>query len=176
MPRANFPSTSQPVFIFCTAHKKSYRAQIETKDRPAGLAHQGATWRRRTWRQNVASAPSIYVASQDVASKRGVTKPGLPARVFKMCLQSSGDMCTPTGDHPVYIVTYFPKGLLNNLGALAPAGRQLRALCSASHRVETAPKSPLLLMIDMTSCTKTPGVLVVYSTCVYVYRHVWIYI
>ena len=59
---------------------------------------QGATGRRWTWRQ----APSIYVASQDVASKRGVTKPGLPARVFKMCLQSSGDMCTPTGDHPAF--------------------------------------------------------------------------
>ena len=60
---------------------------------PRGVAGRGV----KTWRQ----APSIYVASQDVASTRGVTKPGLPARVFKMCLQSSGDMCTPTGDHPV---------------------------------------------------------------------------
>ena len=60
---------------------------------PRGVAGRGV----KTWRQ----APSIYVASQDVASKHGVTKPGLPARVFKMCLQSSGDMCTPTGDHPV---------------------------------------------------------------------------
>ena len=60
---------------------------------PRGVAGRGV----KTWRQ----APSIYVASQDVASKRGVTKPGLPARVFKMCLQSSGDKCTPTGDHPV---------------------------------------------------------------------------
>ena len=59
---------------------------------PRGVAGRGV----KTWRQ----APSIYVASLDVASKRGVTKPGLPARVFKMCLQSSGDMCTPTGDNP----------------------------------------------------------------------------
>ena len=59
---------------------------------PRGVAGRGV----KTWRQ----APSIYVASQDVASKRCVTKPGFPARVFKMCLQSSGDMCTPTGDHP----------------------------------------------------------------------------
>ena len=51
------------------------------------------TWRRRTWRQYVASG-----------------SPGFPARVLKMCLPSSGDMCTPTGDPPDYIylhcVTY----------------------------------------------------------------------
>ena len=79
----------------------------------------GLAWRHRTWRQNVAmwhqtargiggrggrtwrQAPSTYTWLrwtwlQCVASGG----PGLPARVFKMCLQSSGDMCTPTGDAP----------------------------------------------------------------------------
>ena len=56
----------------------------------------------RTWRQ----APWTCVASQDVASIRGVRSPGLPARVFRMCLQSSGDMCTPTGDPPAYYHYY----------------------------------------------------------------------
>ena len=59
-----------------------------------------------------------HLASQDVASERRVRRhrptwhrwtlrqyvasggPGLPARVFKMCLRSSGDMCVPTGDPP----------------------------------------------------------------------------
>ena len=60
---------------------------------------QGARWRGRTWRQNVASG---------AIDLRGVTGRGVktwhhearpPARVFKMCLQSSGVVCTPTGDH-----------------------------------------------------------------------------
>ena len=41
------------------------------------MRRQGATWRRRTWRQNVGSlahvTSGIQVASQDVASKCGVT-------------------------------------------------------------------------------------------------------
>ena len=67
---------------------------------------QGATWRRRTWRQNVASGAIDLRGVTGRGVKRGVTKPGLPARVFKMCLQSSGDMCTPTGDHPAYVYIY----------------------------------------------------------------------
>ena len=50
---------------------------------PRGVAGRGV----RTWRQ----APSAYVALQDVASIRGVRKPRFfPARVFKICLHSSG--------------------------------------------------------------------------------------
>ena len=65
---------------------------------------QGAMWRRRTWRQNVRQVPSTYPASQDMASIVNTWRQetqASPARVFKTCLQSSGDMRTPTGDPPV---------------------------------------------------------------------------
>ena len=64
---------------------------------------QGATWRRRTWRQNVASGAIDLrgVTGRGVKTWRHEARP--PGTCFKMCLQSSGDMCTPTGDHPVYI-------------------------------------------------------------------------
>ena len=88
------------------------------------------TWRHGTWHQNVASLAHMvsensesHMASPDVASKRGVRRhrctrhrktwrqcaasrgPGLSASVFKTCLQSSGDMCSPTGD-PLFIYVY----------------------------------------------------------------------
>ena len=67
---------------------------------PGGVAGGGVAGRGvRTCRQ----APSTDVASLDVASIRGVRPPRPPARVFKLCPQSSGNMCTPTGDPPEFV-------------------------------------------------------------------------
>ena len=64
---------------------------------------QRATWRRRTWRQSVASGAIDLrgVAGRGVNEWRQVAQAS-PARVFKMCLQSSGDMCAPTGNPPIH--------------------------------------------------------------------------
>ena len=67
------------------------RGQVASLDLASerGVRRHRPAWRRRTWRQCVASGG-----------------PSLPARAFKMCLQSSGDMCTPACDHPVYMCMY----------------------------------------------------------------------
>ena len=55
------------------------------------------TWRQRATRRRQTRRRRVASGAMDPRGVAGRSVRALPARAFRICLQSSGDICTPTG-------------------------------------------------------------------------------